>query len=274
MSCLPQELINAIINQIDIDDHPTLKTCSLIAWPFVHPSQKSLFHTIELTGLKTRKGSYTRFLRLLTLKPHLGTYVRSLRIGDYADDSGSSRSWIIQAQNMPELFQLLPLLESFSLTFNSDEMNWKSIPAEIRAALGRLFRLPTLQTVSLEFIRGFPAQLLFGLTTALDQLSLSCVEVDFSHGHHSHHSASKLRGLHLRGTPPPTIAALSQCLPESIPTLRRLAITPTLEPGFCDAIRELMAAVGSNITHFEWLPSIHFCTSFFFFFFFNVLDPP
>jgi len=137
-------------------------------------------------------------------------------------------------------------------------MDWKSIPDETRSAFGRLFRLPTLQTVSLEFIRGFPSQLLSGLTH-LEQLSLSCVNVDLNDVHFQ--SIPKLRGLHLRATHPPTIAAISRCFPESSPTLRRLAITPTLEPGFCNAISELITAVGSNITHFEWLPSIHFSSS-------------
>ena len=258
MPRLPQELIVVIIDQVD--DQKTLKACSLVASSFVYLSQRLLFHTIDLDApiLTPRKKAYTRFLRLLTLNPHLGTFVRSLRLGDDSDDFGFSRSWIIHAKNLPQLFQLLPRLETFSLTFNSDEMNWKSIPADIHSAFGRLFCLPTLQAVSLEFIRGFPSQLFFSLTR-LKQLSLSCVEVD-STDIHSHSTVSELHGLHLRGTPPLTIAAISRCLPESSPTLRRLAITPTLEPGFCTAISELMTALGSNITHFEWLPSIHFCT--------------
>ena len=265
MQCLPQELVDAILNHVN--DHQTFKSCSLVASSFVSQSQKHLFHTIDLDALTPRRKAYARFVRLLTLNPHLGTYVRSLRLGDDSDDFGSSsRSWIIHAKKtLPQLFQLLPRLEAFSLTFNSDEMNWKSIPAEIRSAIGRLFRLPTLQAVSLEFILGFPPQLLFGLMR-LNQLSLSCVDLDSNDVVHSH-SASELRGLHLRGTPPPVITAISHCLPESSPTLRRLAITPTLEPGFCSAISELMKAVGSNITHFEWLPSIHFCTCSFSFFF-------
>ena len=258
MPRLPQELIVVIINQVD--DQKTLKACSLVASSFVYLSQTLLFHTIDLDiPIRTpRKKAYTRFLRLLTLHPHLGTYVRSLRLGDDSEDLRFSRSWIVHAKSLPQLFRLLPRLESFSLTFNSDEMNWKSIPADISSAFGRLFCLPTLQAVSLEFICGFPPQLLFGLTR-LKQLSLSYVEVDSS-DIHSHSAISELRGLHLRGTPPSTIAAISRCFPESSPTLHRLAITPTLEPGFCSAINELMITLGSNITHFEWLPSIHFCT--------------
>ena len=258
LSSLPQELIDAIIYQVD--DRKTLNACSLVASSFVFPSQRHIFHTIDLDAPASRKKAYARFLRLLTINPHLGMYVRSLRLGDDSDDFGSSRSWIIHAKNLPQFFQLLPRLESFSLTFNSDEMDWKSIPAEIRSAFGRLFRLPTLQAISLEFICGFPPHLLFGLKH-LKQLSLSCVDVDSSEVYS--HSVSELRQLHLRGTPPPTIAVISRCLSESPPTLRELAITPTLEPGFCSAISELMIAVGSNITHFEWLPSLHFCAYFF-----------
>ena len=262
MSRLPQELIDVIINQVD--DRKTLKACSLVASSFVCPSQRLLFHTVDLDNVvpTPRKKAYARFLRLLTLNPVLGTYVRSLRLGDGPEDFGLSRSWIVNAKNLPQLFQFLPRLEIFSLTFNSDERDWKSIPADIRSAFEHLFYLPTVQAVSLDFIRGFPPQLLFGLMR-LKRLSLSFVDVDVN-DIHCHLAVSELRELHLRGTPPSTIAAITRCLPQSSPTLRRLAITPTLEPGFCTAISELMMAVGSNITHFEWLPSIHFCTYFFF----------
>jgi hypothetical protein len=262
MPRLPQELIDVIINQVD--DRKTLKACSLVASSFVCPSQRLLFHTVDLDNaiLTPRKKAYARFLRLLTLNPLLGTYVRSLRLGDDSEDFGFSRSWIIHAKHLPQLFQLLPWLEIFSLTFNSDDRSWKSIPADIRAAFERLFYLPTVQAVSLEFIRGFPPQLLFDLMR-LKRLSLSFVDVD-ANDIHFHLAVSELRELHLRGTPPPTIAAITRCLSQSSPTLRRLAITPTLEPGFCTAISELMIAVGSNITDFEWLPSIHFCMFFFY----------
>ena len=259
MPSLPQELIDVIINQVD--DHKTLKACSLVASSFVCPSQKLLFLTVDLDNAP-RKKAYARFLRLLILNPLLGTYVRSLRLGDDSEDFGFSRSWIIHAKSLPQLFQLIPRLEIFSLTFNSDERNWKSIPADIRSAFERLFYLPTVQAVSLEFIRGFPSLLLFELMR-LKRLSLSFVDVE-ANDIHRHLAVSELRELHLRGTPSPTIAAITRCLPQSSPTLRRLAITPTLEPGFCAAISELMIAVGSNITHFEWLPSIHFCMFFFF----------
>lgn len=262
MSRFPQELIDVIINQVD--DRKTLEACSLVASSFVCPSQRLLFHTVDLDlAIRTppRKKAYARFLRLLTLNPLLGTYVRSLRLGDGLEGFGFSRSWISSAKNLPQLFQLLPGLEIFSLTFNSDEKNWKSIPADIRSAFERLFYLPTLQAVSLEYIYEFPPQLLFKLMR-LKQLSLSIVDVDANDTNY-YLAVSGLRELHLRGTPPSTIAAITRCLTRSSPTLRRLAITPTLEPGFCAAISELIIAAGSNITHFEWLPSIHFCTFFF-----------
>lgn len=260
MPRLPHELIDVIINQVD--DRKTLKACSLVASSFVCPSQRLLFLTVDLDNatLTPRKKAYARFLRILTLNPILGTYVRSLRLGDDSEDFYFSRSWIIHAKNLPQLFQLLPRLEIFYLTFNSDERNWKSIPADIRSAFERLFYLPTVQSISLEFIREFPPQLLFNLMR-LKRLSLSFVDVD-ANDIHCHSAASELRELHLRGTPPSTIAAITRSLPRSSPTLRRLAITPTLEPGFCAAISELMVAVGSNITHFEWLPSIHSCMFF------------
>jgi hypothetical protein len=258
MPCLPQELIDVIINQVTVDDRKTLEACSLVASSFVCPSQSLLFHTVDLDNAP-QMIAYERFLCLLTLNPLIGTYVRCLRLGDGA--VGISKPWIIYAKTLPQLFQLLPRLEIFSLTFNPDGINWNSIPADICSAFEHLFYLPTVQTVSLKFIRGFPPQLLFELMR-VKQLSLSFVDVD-ANDVHCHLVVPEVRWLHLRGTLPSTIAAITGCLIQSSPTLRRLAITPSLEPGFCTAISKLMIAVGSKITHFEWLP---FCTVFFFFF--------
>ncbi|KAH9483404.1 hypothetical protein JR316_0002870 [Psilocybe cubensis] len=297
---LPPELIESIIDEVGLlDDIPTLKACALVATPFVFRAQSHIFRTIDLDRKVPRWKTHHRFHRLLLAKPHLGLHVRRIRVGDDAEDEfgsrgGSSRrraggggggwgnsatwngaesgGWILSSKTLPITLQLLPRLEGFSLSFNSEMTDWRIIPPETRAAIGRLFRLPTLNAVSLEFIRSFPLQHLLSLAR-LRYIGLSCVEVEpmtigaanmlppeLAEGRW----VPRLESLYLRGTSSATIKAVahSLTLSSSSPspqTLKKLSITPTFEEGFCDSISEMINATGSNITVFEWLPSIHFC---------------
>ncbi|KAF8162560.1 hypothetical protein B0H34DRAFT_691774 [Crassisporium funariophilum] len=285
-SCLPAELVEHIVYEVGHlpSTNPegertrisTLKSCALVSFAFLFPSQRLLFHTIDLDSFwrhLTRKKCSLRFHRLLSSSPHVGTYVRELRLGDdveddYSANAGTNRSWLPQATHIPSMLQMMPNLTAFSLTFNGDVIQWKSLSAEIRSALGRLFRLPTLQAVTLEFITGFPPQLLYSLAR-LKCLGLSCVDVDTStpfkcedQTHLRSHSKSQLEALYLRGTLQPTILALTAALSSASPvSLRKLLVTPTVEPGFCTEIAQLLLTIGSGISHFGWLPSIHFSPS-------------
>lgn len=269
---LPAELIEAIIDEVGLShDRPTLKACSLVSLAFVFPSQKHLFHEIDLEKPDpriSRKTCYQRFHKLLLAKPHLGIHIRELRIGDDSEDDfgwGSGKSWIVQTKStLSRTLSLLPKLEAFSLSFSADMVSWKSIPAETRAAIGSLFRLPSLKAASLEFITSFPPQLLLSLLR-LQYLSLSCVEVDTGTLITSDVSClqgrweTNLRSVFLRGVSPPTITSIADVLSESSPhTLKKITATPSFESGFGDAIGELLRSSGSNLTTFEWSPSIHF----------------
>ncbi|KAJ3517230.1 hypothetical protein NLJ89_g641 [Agrocybe chaxingu] len=262
---LPPELIETIVDEVGLlRDRGTLKACSLVSLAFTFPAQRHLFRAVDLDNHIPRKKAYQRFHRLLAAKPQLGAYVRELRLGDDSeDDFGSGKSWIVQAKTLPRTLGLLPRLEAFTLTFNAEQTDWKAIPAETRSAIGHLFRLPSLQAVSLEFIKAFPPQLLLSLTR-LKHLSLSCVEMDMSTALSTYiHTRweCNLQSLFLRGTSPPTVAMIGQALSSSPHSLRKLAITPTFEHGFSDAISDLMKTGGSCLTTFEWLPSIHFSSS-------------
>ncbi|KDR71219.1 hypothetical protein GALMADRAFT_229613 [Galerina marginata CBS 339.88] len=281
---LPPELVEAIIDEVGLlNDTKTLRACALVASTFVFHSQSHLFRSIDLDRHVPRRKYYDRFHRLLVGKPHLGTYVRHLRLGDDSEDDdevgwGRSRgrgagSWITNAMTLPQTLLLLPRLEGFALTFNSEMTHWKSIREETHTAFDHLFRLPSLQFVSLEFISDFPPLLLLSLVGRLRCLGLSCVEIDASADAAAMLASyissanqiqweSHLHSLFLRGTSPPTIQAISQALAKvSPPSLQQISITPTFEHGFCDAISDLMKSSGSNVTSFEWLPSIHFCSS-------------
>lgn len=272
---LPPELLESVIDEVGrSNDIPTLRACALVCSTFVLRSQSHLFKTVDLDKSVPRHRYYRRFHNLLVSKPHIGTYVRYLRLGDDSeDDYGLTKgkggigghSWLSNAKTLPQTLSLLPRLEGFSLTFNSEMMDWNDIPPDIRLALEQVFFLPSLQCVSLEFITFFPPKLLSSFSR-LKYLGLSCVEAGIPlYLPDSQYTARspQLESIFLRGTPPSTISVVSQSLiSSSHPTLQKLSITPTFEPGFCDTINDLIKSPSaSNLTAFEWLPSVHFCKS-------------
>ncbi|KAF9557581.1 hypothetical protein CPC08DRAFT_764483 [Agrocybe pediades] len=203
-------------------------------------------------------------------------HVRNIRIGDGAEDEygerggggfdmGGGKSWITQSKTIRHTLGSLPRLQSFSLTFNSEWTNWETdIPSSIRQAFERVFSLNTLRAVSLEFVTAFPVNLLKGLLANLSFVGLSCVEIGSGNSlrlPEQIHASPK--SLYLRGTSPDTIQVVTQALTasSSASTLKKLAITPTFESGFGNAIAQLMQEAGPDIEEFEWLPSIHFCSS-------------
>ncbi|KAJ6579934.1 hypothetical protein DFH09DRAFT_1444196 [Mycena vulgaris] len=91
---LPQELIDAIIDEFDpslteknqrrvFPDRETLRSCALVAHVFVGPSQAKLFSTVNLFCLGCLKAPEERsrlFSKLLSSKPHIRFYVRTLQL--------------------------------------------------------------------------------------------------------------------------------------------------------------------------------------------------
>ncbi|KAJ7770977.1 hypothetical protein DFH07DRAFT_768381 [Mycena maculata] len=93
---LPQELIDAIVDEFDITfrdetvslaypDRETLRSCALVAHAFVRPSQKKLFATVDLiSGLYLYNNPpderIRQFAKLLSSKPHITHYVQNLSL--------------------------------------------------------------------------------------------------------------------------------------------------------------------------------------------------
>ncbi|KAJ7634527.1 hypothetical protein FB45DRAFT_1141631 [Roridomyces roridus] len=77
---LPQELLDAVIDQVD--DRPTLHSCALVSHAFLAPSQRNIFHSLYIG--RRRVGSAPGRLRaagpFFTDSPHLALYVRNVTI--------------------------------------------------------------------------------------------------------------------------------------------------------------------------------------------------
>ena len=164
----------------------------------------------------------------------------------------------------------LPSLRSFGLTFTLFSADWDSVSDEARAACDCVFRMESVKEVELESVFWFPVASLISLAR-LKYLALANVDID--KGFQDHESNLKpqrevaLEGLYLRGVAPGVIRTLTKTLRNSAdapPTLRKLALTPSFQDGFADAVVELLTTCGSHLTSFAWLPSIHFRESTFY----------
>lgn len=83
MSELPQELIDAIIDQID--EAESLKACSLAATSFVATSQRRIFCSLRLWAAEgdvydNEGANLTAVDALLTASPHLASYILDLTL--------------------------------------------------------------------------------------------------------------------------------------------------------------------------------------------------
>jgi hypothetical protein len=272
---IPTDLIDAIIDQVALltltnkelgrttSSTSTLSSCALISRAFVFPSQKHIFHTIDLGARLPRGVYYARFHRLLLSNPYLGTHVRHLRlVYNCEDDLANGISWHTHLRTpISRTLGFLTNLRSFGLSFNSSGANWDAVPDEMWVAFGRVFRMESVKEVELECVFGFPVALLMSLAR-LEYLALSNVNLDTNEEIHSKSPCEvALEGLYLRAVSPGLIKTLTKTLSNSTdapPTLRKLALTPTSEEGFSEAVAELIIACGSHLESFAWLPFIHF----------------
>ncbi|KAF8154200.1 hypothetical protein B0H34DRAFT_80651 [Crassisporium funariophilum] len=88
---LPQELISKIIDDLDRDDHATLKSCAVVSRAFLHRSQELLFTKIELSP-RAHLQVETLATLLMGRSSHLGLYIQEAHVillrganGDYHD---------------------------------------------------------------------------------------------------------------------------------------------------------------------------------------------
>ena len=126
-----------------------------------------------------------------------------------------------------------------------------------------------MKEVELEFFSGFPVPLLMSLTR-LKYLALSNVDLDLDLDTEVEVRGARsgglplcevaLEGLYLRYLSPHIIETLTKTLSSTNgpSKLRELALTPSFDWSFDEAVVELIAACGSHLTSFAWLPIVNF----------------
>ncbi|KAJ7054785.1 hypothetical protein C8F01DRAFT_1161402 [Mycena amicta] len=132
---LPIELIDAILD--DIHDLSSLKSLSLVAWPFVAPCQRRLLQTVKLSDSNAIAG-----LSMLNQSPHLLSCIRRIHINLPQRFSRPERT-----KAMEDVLDRLEgvvgcVLDGKSWGF----LIWDDIPRRFIMALHRLFaRKPTIE---------------------------------------------------------------------------------------------------------------------------------
>jgi hypothetical protein len=168
MTVLPQELIDTILEELGGPTaHASLKSCSLVARPFLVASQRRLFRFLALTS-KTVDGASSRF----TERPHLASYVRDLHIDLHLDTK----------------YYRIPLLKTLRLLNKVQRMAissyswqtwvWDSFPDELRATFVSLLTLPSLRCLALTRCRGVPLALIRHALASYKEVGLLVAAID------------------------------------------------------------------------------------------------
>ncbi|KAJ6557819.1 hypothetical protein B0H19DRAFT_121613 [Mycena capillaripes] len=180
---LPQELIDAIIDEFDISltdatnprvfaDRKTLRSCALASHAFVRPSQRKLFSTVNTrdTFYKGPDGRCRLFAKLLCFAPHVGKYVKNLILG-YRPARSTCLAQILSS---------LPNLETISLHPRCDyRQSHCQLPAYHRDSFLGVFSLSSLRRLKLqdhEFSTALELQSVLSNSINLEELVLHDVK--------------------------------------------------------------------------------------------------
>ncbi|KAJ6579928.1 hypothetical protein DFH09DRAFT_1360602 [Mycena vulgaris] len=155
---LPQELIDAIIDEFDpslkeknrprvFPDRETLRSCALVARAFVRPSQAKIFSTVNLSCLDCFEAPEERsrlFSKLLSSKPHIRSYVRTLILSYRCTGSNF----------VGRILSSLPNLDSLSLRPSFDDLVmmdnlYPPFPTHLRDPILAVFSSTSLRRLEL-----------------------------------------------------------------------------------------------------------------------------
>ncbi|KAJ7686795.1 hypothetical protein B0H17DRAFT_1071141 [Mycena rosella] len=239
MSQLPQELIEAIVEEVE--GHSNLTACSLVARAFLRPSQSRLFRTKSL-----RSGAYFAFdqaLEVLNRYPHLAVHLRDLTI-----DIPNSQS--AQAA-LGAVLRLLPNVERLAVNGNALAWNGLGVLPALAAAILAVISLPSLERLHLLRIHP-PSSVLLHAASSVRVLSLDRVVLfggrDPDIPSHSCSNA-RLEYLilpHCLATP----ALLRECdFLLDVRHLQRLAVH--VQPSPWDYHRTLIVSSSNHLRHLE-----------------------
>ncbi|KAJ7116920.1 hypothetical protein C8R44DRAFT_791645 [Mycena epipterygia] len=170
MTTVPQELIEAIVLQVD--DSDTLKSCALAASNFLELSQRRLFESLTLHGGNWNgpNVNYSAWSARFSESPHLTRYATTLKL-DYP--------WILTHSDIDSFQDVLAHLTNVQRfwidgTYTKPMMCWSKLPPGVSSALLDFIFRQRLCRLDIGFM-WMPAVVLSALQTAVPSLHLSWV---------------------------------------------------------------------------------------------------
>ncbi|KAJ6557917.1 hypothetical protein B0H19DRAFT_1070513 [Mycena capillaripes] len=159
MFSLPQELLDNIIDEVG--DRATLKSCALVATPFLPPCQRNLFRTFRFRGRSPTSGD--AFLK----SPHLASYIRELTVEMWDKPSILATVGIV--------LRLVQNIEH--LIVSGKSTLWSRFGNEVSSALLDCLTRPSLLRLDLLHMQRVPAALILA-STAIPFVSFFRVFMD------------------------------------------------------------------------------------------------
>ncbi|KAF7347186.1 hypothetical protein MVEN_01473400 [Mycena venus] len=193
MAFIPQELIDAIVS--GIDDMCSLKACALAGSMFRKPSQRTIFHSLELNKLAL----LGRACRLFCDSPHIPAYITRLNIGFTWKASAA------EVENLPDIFSKLENVQRFTLG-GIRHGDFSDVPTFPSVLLDFLARQPLRELYI--FFSDISKTVFFRLLATSPVVSFFWVNVTDNNGENptlgardkSEHSLTKVEDLDLRYT--------------------------------------------------------------------------
>ncbi|KAJ7087603.1 hypothetical protein B0H15DRAFT_298947 [Mycena belliarum] len=166
---LPQELVDAIIHELD-DDSPPLLACSKAAKTFRVPCQRRIFRSILLYSEDSGfSNTFLRAAELLATSPHLAVYVRDLRTPLPTAEN--------EIQSLERVLGALDNVERFMIANTGESINWSPTPPRLVSAIWRIITLPSLDHLHFANIFNLPYSLVYRAASATRVLSLDGVRI-------------------------------------------------------------------------------------------------
>ncbi|KAK6974333.1 hypothetical protein R3P38DRAFT_3133370 [Favolaschia claudopus] len=153
---LPQELIDAIVEEVP---ESSLAACSLTATSFVVSSQRRIFSSMTLRGIR----SYAKASRLLAGSPHLGKYVRYL---------------VVDLRGVPENYAEIPIILGPLIEIEFLAIEGEPTFVDLAPKLAQnprvldLLSVPTLRCLALDLI-DIPSSAILRAFSSLEQVIIS-----------------------------------------------------------------------------------------------------
>ncbi|KAJ7453759.1 hypothetical protein FB451DRAFT_1280741 [Mycena latifolia] len=175
MPALPQELLDAIVGEVD--DVSALKSCSLAGSLMRDTSQRILLSSLKLTTAylpprwpaDPQRPNYREAVRLLEDSPHIAEYITRLTI-----ELSQLHEHI---QSLQQVLSKLGNVRRCIVGGGSDDFQWEDLPPSFASALLEFLQRQPLRELYVNNIEGLPASVVGQLVGAVAVLSFYFVEL-------------------------------------------------------------------------------------------------